>query len=139
MLKKCISCGVEKHLNEFRRDKTKKDGVQPHCKSCARTYHKSVYIEKYSAKVSERNKARHCMARDMLNDYKSNHPCMFCGETELVCLEFHHLDPTAKELSISQGKNGSLERLKQEIKKCIVVCSNCHRKIHAGLISVLPL
>lgn len=46
----------------------------------------------------------------------------------------HHLDPTAKEFGPGDAKSlgVSLKKVRQELKKCICVCENCHRKIHAG-------
>ena len=44
-------------------------------------------------------------------------------------LEFHHKDPNEKDFTIS-GKSWSFERLKNEVDKCILVCSNCHCEIH---------
>lgn len=63
--------------------------------------------------------------------------CCKCGEMELCVLDFHHVDPKTKEYrvaSIIRGRE-SLKRLRAELEKCIVVCANCHRKIHAGLLA----
>lgn len=68
-------------------------------------------------------------------DYKNNLICKLCGESESCCLEFHHTDNN-KEGNISQliTNNGwSWNAVKLEIDKCVVVCANCHRKIHAGI------
>ena len=130
----CSSCNAEKELSEFRKDKSKKSGYQPHCKMCARAYHKSAYTAKYSEQISIRNKTRADIAREMLNDYKANHPCVMCGEGCTACLDFHHTDPTQKDFTVSQRQNGSLTLLMEEVKKCVVVCRNCHAKIHAGLL-----
>jgi hypothetical protein len=46
-------------------------------------------------------------------------------------LEFHHLDPNEKDFSIG-GKSWSLERLKKEVDKCILICANCHRELHSS-------
>lgn len=130
----CSSCNKEKELSEFRKDKTKKTGYQSHCKICARAYHKSAYTEKYSDRIAVRNKTRADIAKQMLNDYKSNHPCIMCGESCLSCLDFHHKDPLLKDFTVSQRQNGSLLLLMEEVQKCVVVCRNCHAKIHAGLL-----
>lgn len=60
--------------------------------------------------------------------------CAYCPESESCCLDFHHLDPTQKESSIADAcRNGwAEERLRTEIAKCLVVCKNCHAKLHAG-------
>ena len=61
--------------------------------------------------------------------------CNLCGYNKTInALEFHHIDPKEKKYGISsQGICHSLEEDLQEIKKCILVCSNCHREIHDNL------
>lgn len=70
--------------------------------------------------------------------YKRTLSCCQCGESEPVCLDFHHLDPSSKELCLSKmvTKGWSIKRTMREAEKCIVLCSNCHKKLHAGLIVV---
>ena len=62
-------------------------------------------------------------------DYKSKLKCSKCDESHISCLEFHHLDPSKKEGLISKMRS-SRKKLKIELEKCIVLCSNCHRKLH---------
>lgn len=45
-------------------------------------------------------------------------------------LDFHHKDKSEKEFTIGKMKKGSLELLENEIKKCAVLCANCHREFH---------
>ena len=70
-------------------------------------------------------------------EYKGGE-CEVCGYKKCVnALECHHIDPNEKEFGV--GENGytrSIEAIKKELDKCILVCSNCHREIHAGLIDV---
>lgn len=70
-----------------------------------------------------------------LVDYKGG-KCQICGYSRcLSALEFHHLDPLSKDFGISSNtRYNNIETLKKEADKCILVCSNCHREIHAGLI-----
>lgn len=71
----------------------------------------------------------------MLIDYKGG-ACQFCGYNKCQeALDFHHLDSKKKDFNISGGTK-SFERLKPEIDKCVLVCANCHREIHAGLIKI---
>ena len=59
-----------------------------------------------------------------------------CGYNKCIAaLDFHHLDPNAKEGGII-GTTASLEKQREEAKKCILVCANCHREIHAGVRSI---
>lgn len=62
--------------------------------------------------------------------------CAICGYDRCSqALDFHHLDESLKSFGLSQdGLTRSWEKTKQELKKCILVCANCHREIHAGLL-----
>lgn len=61
--------------------------------------------------------------------------CQVCGYARcLYALEFHHQDPKVKDFSISaDGFTRSWTRVEKEIEKCVLVCANCHREIHAGI------
>lgn len=62
--------------------------------------------------------------------------CKICGYDKCQkALEFHHINPFEKEIEISRSIH-SWEKTKEELKKCICVCSNCHREIHDGLVKV---
>lgn len=56
--------------------------------------------------------------------------CEKCGYDDVSGLDFHHQDPSIKEWGISYLLNKTDKRIEEEIKKCILLCSNCHRKIH---------
>jgi len=62
--------------------------------------------------------------------------CQFCGYDRCAgALEFHHLDPNGKDFGLGQnGLTRSWERTKRELEKCVLICSNCHKEIHAGLL-----
>lgn len=63
--------------------------------------------------------------------------CVVCSEHHSSCLEFHHIDPTHKDMNISTSLNDvGVETLTAELMKCVVVCANCHRKIHDGVIDI---
>lgn len=66
--------------------------------------------------------------------------CSQCGYDRYAgALEFHHLDPEHKDFGIGSGKiSFSLKRMIEEAKKCVLVCSNCHKEIHAGFIQASP-
>lgn len=73
--------------------------------------------------------------KQRLVDYKGG-KCQICGYNRCInALEFHHVNPEEKDFTISGGTK-SFDTLKSEIDKCILVCSNCHREIHAGLIKI---
>lgn len=58
--------------------------------------------------------------------------CELCGYNKFVgALDFHHKDPKTKEFSISsKGYTRSWGKVKEELDKCVLLCSNCHREIH---------
>ena len=64
------------------------------------------------------------------------HPCKRCGETDILVLEFHHRNPSTKKHSVSfLCLNGDATKtLKREMRKCDVLCANCHKREHASVI-----
>mgnify|MGYP003534316966 CR=1 FL=1 len=64
--------------------------------------------------------------------------CSICGYSKCIAaLEFHHVNPSEKLFAISKAHSGySLEEILKELEKCILVCSNCHKEIHAGFIKL---
>lgn len=61
--------------------------------------------------------------------------CQICGYNKTpAALEFHHVDPKKKEMSFSDNANRSWGATREELKKCILLCANCHREAHQGLI-----
>jgi hypothetical protein len=64
--------------------------------------------------------------------------CCICGyDKHITALEFHHIDPSRKVLAISQnGVTLSLDALRAEAEKCVLVCSNCHAELEAGVLEV---
>lgn len=62
--------------------------------------------------------------------------CNICGYNRYSgALEFHHLDINEKDLGLSARDCGNFEKALEESKKCILLCSNCHKEVHANLIS----
>jgi 5-methylcytosine-specific restriction endonuclease McrA len=64
--------------------------------------------------------------------------CALCGYCRChSALEFHHLDPNKKLFGIAAGAGRvSLEESLEECKKCILLCSNCHREVEEGLVTL---
>ena len=69
-----------------------------------------------------------------LVEYKGGR-CEQCGYNKCVAaMDFHHKDPKEKEFGLSQkGLTKSLEILKKEADKCLLLCANCHRETHDSL------
>ncbi len=82
--------------------------------------------EKYAD--AQRKKRRE--NKKIVSDFKRGKSCV-CGESHPCCLDFHHRDSKLKERVISKAMwEWGAERLKNEIEKCELICSNCHRKHH---------
>lgn len=70
--------------------------------------------------------------KQKLVDYKGG-KCEICGYNKCIeALDFHHLNLNEKDFGLSK-KYISFEKAKKEVDKCILVCANCHREIHAKL------
>ena len=87
--------------------------------------------------ASEAVQKRREKTKELLVEYKGG-KCEICGYDKCVeALEFHHINPDEKDFGIGQkGYTRSFERNKEEVDKCILVCANCHREIHNGLIDI---
>ena len=70
-------------------------------------------------------------------EYKGD-KCCICGYNKCQeALEFHHIDESKKSFSLSDhGIKLDWPLIQQELDKCVVVCANCHREIHAKHIEV---
>ncbi len=83
--------------------------------------------DKFRARVYKRRQEN----RQFILETQSKTGCVVCGEKHVACLDFHHRNPEEKVVEISIATDDwSLDRLKKEIEKCDVLCSNCHRKEH---------
>ena len=132
---KCKKCGIEKQLDDF--GKHKERGYQYYCLDCRKEYDKKYYSENRNnvkVKVRERSNKRREENINYINDVKKN-GCCFCEEKEIVCMDFHHISDKLFNISDGIKRGYSLNKIKTEIDKCIMLCSNCHRKLHAGLIT----
>lgn len=101
------------------------------------TYHKAKSKEHYQKNkkaYNERNQEQKARTRAIIAEAK-NQGCVLCLEADPVCLDFHHLSDKDRTISSMLGMNDA--RVKAEIAKCVVVCSNCHRKIHANIVCLL--
>ncbi len=78
--------------------------------------------------------ARRRRLKAMIVEYKGE-KCVTCGYDECVwAFDLHHVDGKSKEFGLSvRGLTRSWDKIKEEADKCILVCANCHREIHAGV------
>lgn len=117
--RKCARCGhsFPATLEFFyRRYGRSEDALLGYCKPC----------------YNQIQKDKHKELKQRLVDYKGGQ-CVVCSyQKSLAALDFHHLDPSKKEIKIGQTRR-TFEKLKREVDKCILVCRNCHAEIHQRL------
>lgn len=133
-MKKCNCCNKLKQREDFHKHKNRPDGLQVYCKECKSL--KSSLKFKSDPQLLQRqnqsNKKNKSANRDYIRNYKVEKGCAICGENHPAVLDLHHLDPSIKDKAVSQMFHNSREKIEAEILKCIVLCSNCHRKHHYG-------
>jgi len=118
--RRCPRCHKVKALTEFYSRRGAK-GAGTYCKPCV------------TAQTVERQRALKVAAVQYAGG-----KCTLCDYQRCIAaLEFHHLDPSQKDPNLSRINSRTLEKIKDEINKCILVCANCHREIHAGIASVV--
>jgi 5-methylcytosine-specific restriction endonuclease McrA len=86
--------------------------------------------EYLKAAVSKRRK----FLREKAREYGGG-KCMICGYKRCsAALDFHHIDSRTKEFGLSvKGLTRSWEKMRKELDKCVLICANCHREVHAGI------
>ena len=111
--KKCINCKEVKLLKLFFHKKSSNScGYSNICKSC----------------TAKKNKARRTKMQEYVMNYAIEQGCIDCGERNPILLEFDHIAGLGdKHYNISKMSQYSLERVKEEIEKCVVRCVCCHR------------
>lgn len=96
-----------------------------------RRAYKRKWYKKNSDKVKKEVRDRKKEIRDWLREYKQSLSCSQCPESHPACLDFHHSEGNKLiEISLCPSQGWSKERIKEEIAKCTVLCSNCHKKLH---------
>lgn len=124
--KPCSKCKEEKDFSEFSKCKAAKSGLQSQCKPCHRESVKAAY-KKNPAPAKARALKQVQEKREWISQQK-NKPCADCGGVfDPVCMDFDHLPEYDKVANLSVMYQYPLEKIKEEIAKCEVVCANCHR------------
>jgi hypothetical protein len=153
--KDCTKCGQTKRFADFALvgDWRKKRANNPKryrkvCKECTRASNAAKVDPNFKPKrkppakgqTKEQKQAAHAAykrkvrreTRIKIMEYLSERGCEECGERDPRVLEFDHIDTYEKKIEIarliSSGYSWSAQKLRQEIRKCRVLCANCHRK-----------
>lgn len=124
----CTTCKKEldESLFSIRSDTGKK---RNQCNSCRGECIKRT--RKTPSSITKLTKRKEYNRR-MMNKLKSFKGCYVCGLKYTECLDFHHVNMDDKDFTPSEMLSKSTQQLKNELKKCIVLCSNHHRMVHSG-------
>jgi hypothetical protein len=132
LTKVCRRCGRGQPIDEFQRMARTADKRHPYCKTCKRAYNRAHYEKnraRYIELVTRKKRERLPINRLRLREYLLGHPCVDCGESDPVVLEFDHRDPATKTTEVGRTlANYDWKRIDKEIEKCVVRCANCHRR-----------
>lgn len=128
-MKQCYKCGATKQISDFQ---TRKDGrISGDCRECHRAYMREHYAmnkKKYLDKAKRHREAAIDRTREIIWKYLISNPCVDCGETNPIVLDFDHKDPQKKSFNVTNKKILVDDTaLMNEIHKCEIRCANCHR------------
>lgn len=126
----CGRCRTTKRSEDFGVKDRSRGWLQPWCRECEREYkaawyarHRAEHIEHVRvqrAATKEANRAR-------ILAYLTEHPCVGCGETNLVVLDFDHLRDKRRNVTYMVSAGFPWATIEKEIVKRQVLCANCHR------------
>ncbi len=128
--KTCSGCGEIKPEDHFDW-KYKAEGIRKaRCKVCVSVYSKDHYL-KHKDVYKKRGVINGRLGKQRLAAlvyrYLEGHPCIDCGQSNPVLLDFDHRDNKFKSISEMIKSRYSWDKIKEEISKCDVRCANCHR------------
>ena len=127
----CAKCNLDKAESDFRPNKSRKSGYQSYCKLCDKEFQKEWYQKNkltHKKRTKVRNDVTATNVRKFIFEYLSNHPCVDCGESDPIVLEFDHVKKKTASISQMMRKRQKLDEIKKEIGQCEVRCANCHKR-----------
>jgi hypothetical protein len=130
-MRACTKCGEMKPIEAFPPVRRGEAKLQTWCRDCfadanARNYQANREREK--SRLLRQVNERRSEVRQKIIEYLQEHPCVDCGERDIVVLEFDHVRDKVADVSDYAGGGRSWPRVKAEIDKCEVRCANCHRR-----------
>lgn len=123
----CGKCSRWLPTADFGPNRARGDGLQSQCNECRKATNHVYYVttpERNVERVASLIDARQ-EVRAFVTEYFLSHPCVDCGSTDAVTLEFDHVRGR-KSFEIGNSGHHRLQRVQEEIEKCEVRCANCH-------------
>lgn len=128
----CARCHSEKPIEAFPIKDKARGTRRAYCLPCCREYGREHYQANratYLGRTRVRNARVKRGHQAFVLEFFGTHPCVDCGITDPVVLEFDHRDPVNKVTEVGHLiHSGSKLELVAEIEKCDVRCGNCHRR-----------
>lgn len=142
MLKKCFYCKELKSTDsDYYTNSARSDGYQTYCITCSSKRRKKRYAERSTEEKAQVKAARQRLRKEStvkIVDHFLKHPCVDCGESDPLYLEFDHVrGKKSKDVAKLVSDGAAWIRIEEEIQKCDVRCVKCHRKRTYKLLGTL--
>jgi hypothetical protein len=128
--RRCYRCRDLKPIEDFAWRRRAKGQHDSFCRPCRSAYGREHYQANRQRYIDQAGKVKRRLTRERtlyLLEFFKTHPCVDCGERDPVVLEFDHLRDKSFAIGPSLSRRGWQDIL-DEMKKCEVVCANCHRR-----------
>lgn len=127
--KKCKTCQQIKKKTLFYKAPSNNNKLRASCKDCEKLYQTKYQLEHRNSVLARMAKNRTAKKQKAV-ELKGNQ-CQDCKQIFPLCVyDFHHLDGANKEHSLNTLWQKAWTKILQELDKCILLCSNCHRQRH---------
>ncbi len=128
----CRTCKTWKPKAEFNYRDAERGLLQYDCRRCAQAHRRNSYaIHRETSRTSNDEWTRRAVetARKYVYEYLSSHPCVDCGNNNILTLTFDHVRGEKRgNVSDMVHRGRSIETIKTEMEKTEVVCFNCHMR-----------
>jgi len=129
-LRQCTRCGEVKAVEAFAWRRRRKGQRDSFCRPCRSAYGKEHYAanrQRYIDQAASVKRRLNLVRTRYVLDFFKDHPCLDCGETDPIVLEFDHLRDKSFSIGTELTRH-AWNAILDEIAKCEVVCANCHRR-----------
>jgi hypothetical protein len=129
-MRACTKCGEVKPLEAFPPVRRGEAKLQTWCRDCFAAYGREYYRKNrdaQKARLLRNTAARRADNQRRMIEYLRAHPCVDCGETDIVVLQFDHVADKERNVGNMLSGGWTWHAIEKEIAKCEVRCANCHR------------
>jgi hypothetical protein len=129
----CCRCGEVKPVAAYNFKNRTTGRRHPFCRECQHAWNRQHYKRNkatYIANAKRHNREYYAANVRRLFEYLLEHPCVDCGEADVLVLHFDHRDRLEKVTEVGRliTRYSSWPQIAREIAKCDVRCANCHQR-----------